>query len=85
MGDLDQWTSQVYGLPALGELADLSERNIGTRLVDAHVVAFGAASGRLDGRIAALFYRYRTIGGYDEVTDFPHRPAARQPGGVPAG
>ncbi|WP_239069903.1 S1/P1 Nuclease [Cellulomonas chitinilytica] len=83
VGDLDQWTSQVYGLPALGELADLSERNIGTRLVDAHVVAFGAASGRLDGRIAALFYRYRTIGGYDEVTDFLIAPLPGSPGSQP--
>jgi len=83
VGDLDQWTSQVYGLPALGELADLSERNIGTRLIDAPVVAFGAASGRLDGRIAALFYRHRSIGGYDEVTDFLIAPAPGTPGSQP--
>jgi hypothetical protein len=83
VGDLDEWTSQVYGLPAVGELADLSERNIGTRLIDAHVVAFGAASGRLDGRIAALFYRYRSIGGYDEVTDFLIAPEPDTPGSQP--
>jgi len=83
VGDLDQWTSQIYGLPPLGELADLSERNIGTRLIDAPVVAFGAASGRLTGRIAALFYRYRSIGGYDEVTDLLIAPQPGTPGSQP--
>ncbi len=83
MTDLDRWTSQIYGLPPLGALADLSERNIGTRLVDAHVVAFGAASGRLDGRIVALFYRHRSIGGYDEVTDLLIAPMPGTPGSQP--
>jgi hypothetical protein len=73
----EQWTSQVYGLGEVGELADLSERNIGTRLINAEVVAYGAASGLLRGRIAALFFRHHSIGGYDEVTDFLIAP---QPG-----
>jgi hypothetical protein len=64
------WTSRSFGLPPVGELADLNELNIGLRLIDAPVCAFGAASGNLRGRIAALFYRYRSIGGYDQVTDF---------------
>ena len=68
--DVDEWTSQTYGLPTVGPLADLSERNISVRLIDAEVRAFGAASGQLDGRIVALFYRYRSIGGYDDVADF---------------
>jgi hypothetical protein len=71
----EEWTSQVYGLGEVGELADLSERNIGARLINAEVVAYGAASGLLRGRIAALFFRHHSIGGYDDVTDFliaPH-------------
>jgi hypothetical protein len=67
---LDQWSSQPYGLPAPGELADLSEHNVTTRLIDAPVVAYGAASGRMTGRIAGLFLRWRSRGGYDDVTDF---------------
>ena len=39
------WTSQVYGLPPVGTLADLSERNISTRLINADVRAYGAATG----------------------------------------
>jgi hypothetical protein len=75
----EAWTSQVYGLGEVGTLADLSERNIGTRLINAEVVAYGAASGLLHGRIAALFFRHHSIGGYDDVTDFliAPRPGTR--------
>jgi len=68
--DASEWTSQTYGLPPVGTLADLSERNISVRLINAEVRAFGAASGELSGRIAALFYRHRSVGGYDDVADF---------------
>ena len=68
--DVTDWTSQGYGLPPAGTLADLNELNIGVKLVGAEVRAFGAASGELRGRIAALFYRYRSRGGFDDVTDF---------------
>jgi len=67
--NLEDWTSQVYGLGAVGELADLSERNLSLRLIGARVAAYGAASGRLDGRIKALFYRHRSVGGFDDVSD----------------
>lgn len=70
LADLNQWTSQTYGLGSMGALADLNELNISTRLINAPVVAYGAASGRLEGRIMALFYRYRSVGGYDYVADF---------------
>jgi hypothetical protein len=70
LSDLNQWTSQIFGLDPVGALADLNELNITTRLIDAPVVAVGAASGRLEGRIKALFYRYKSVGGYDYVSDF---------------
>ncbi len=66
----EDWTSQVYGIGEVGAVADLSEHNITTRLVNAQVVAYGAASGLLRGRIAALFFRHHSLGGYDDVTDF---------------
>lgn len=85
IADLNDWTSQVYGLGLVGALADLSERNISLRLVEARTVAYGAYSGRLQGRIKALFYRHRSIGGYDDVSDFliapdPDYPFQTQPG-----
>ncbi len=70
LSDLNDWTSQVFGLGETGALADLNELNITTRLIDAPVIAVGAASGRLEGRIKALFYRYKSVGGYDYVSDF---------------
>lgn len=81
--DATEWTSQVYGLGEIGELADLSERNIGTRLINAEVVAYGAASGLLRGRIVALFFRHHSIGGYDEVTDFLIAPSSGSTGSHP--
>ena len=77
--DVTAWSSRTFGLPPTGELADLNELNLGLPLIGAPVRAFGAASGNLSGRIAALFYRYRSVGGYDDVTDFliaPDRDSA---------
>lgn len=83
ISNLGDWTSQVYGLSAVGPLADLSERNIGTRLINAKVRAYGAATGTLEGRIAALFFRHRSIGGYDDVTDFLIAPEKYEPHSQP--
>jgi hypothetical protein len=68
--DVNQWTSSVYGLENVGDLADISEVNISLRLIGASVRAHGAASGPLEGRVAGLFHRYRSVGGYDDVADF---------------
>lgn len=83
--DAGAWTSQVYGLGAVGPLADLSEINISLRLVDEPVRAHGAASGTLEGQIKALFYRYRSVGGFEYVADFliaplKHAKIHTQPG-----
>lgn len=64
------WTSTVLGLGPTEGLADLNQLNITTRLIDAPLVAAGAASGRMVGRIKALFYRYKSVGGYDYIADF---------------
>jgi hypothetical protein len=53
---VDDWTSAVLGLGPTEGLADLNQLNITTRLIDAPLVAAGAASGRMVGRIKALFY-----------------------------
>jgi hypothetical protein len=68
--DIRDWTSQVYGVGEPGELADLSERSFSLRLIGAPVLAHGAASGPLTGSIAGLFYRYKSVGGFDWLADF---------------
>jgi hypothetical protein len=75
VADVNDWTSDIYGIGSVGTLADLSDHNISLRLIGAEVSAYGAASGRLDGRIRALFYRHRSIGGYDDVSDFLIAPS----------
>jgi hypothetical protein len=70
LDDITGWTSNVYGLPALGPLEDAHERNLSLRLIDRQVVGYGAASGLLRGTIKALFYRYRSVGGFDYVADY---------------
>ena len=74
LDDSGDWTSQIYGIGELGELADISERTVSLRLIGAEVQAYGAASGALVARIKALFYRYKSLGGFDYVADFMLAP-----------
>lgn len=70
LDDLSYWTAQVFGVGAPGEVADLSQVNISLRLIGACVRGFGAASGVMRAQILGLFYRYRSLGGFDYVSDF---------------
>jgi hypothetical protein len=67
--DKTKWTPQVYSIGVVDRLADLSIENISLQLVKARVRAYGCASGELYGRIWALFYRYKSIGGFEYVSD----------------
>lgn len=73
--DANLWTAEICGIGPLGDLADVHESNTSTALINAPVIAFGAASGSLEGRICALFYRFKSVGGYDYVSDFLIAPA----------
>jgi hypothetical protein len=68
--DYNDWTNAFYGLQGVGSRADLNALNLGVQLIDQRVQSFGAASGHLSGKIKALFYRYKSVGGYDYVSDF---------------
>jgi hypothetical protein len=72
--DIADWTTQVAGMGPLADWLDLTTDNLTLDLIDTRVRAFGAASGELFGKIAALFYRYSAAGGTDYVTDFLIRP-----------
>jgi hypothetical protein len=82
--DVGSWTPNIFGLPKIKPLLDLYEQNLSLRrLIDRPVVAMGAASGLLQGKIKALFYRYRSVGGFDYVADFLIAPARGDHGAHP--
>lgn len=84
LDDVRDWTANIFGLPPIKPLFDIYEQNLSLRrLVDRPVVARGAASGLLHGRIMALFYRYRSVGGFDYVSDFLISPDKNQSGARP--
>ncbi len=68
--DITDWTAQIFGLGVLGPLIEFNSTTASLDWIGCKVVAHGAHSGRLEGEIKALFYRYRTIGGVDYVSDF---------------
>jgi hypothetical protein len=70
LDNLNDWTSQVYGLGPIGALADLNDHNLSLRLIGQKLVGYGGHSGELTGTIQALFYRYKSVGGYEYVSDF---------------
>lgn len=68
--DVNRWTTQIYGVGQIGKLADLAADNLSLRLIGCPVRAFGAASKDMRGEIAALFYRFKSVGGFEYVSDF---------------
>jgi hypothetical protein len=78
--DVNDWSSQPFGLEGrVGEIADLNELSMSLQLVDQPVTAFGSASGLLEGSIKALFYRHKSLAGYDYVSQFLIAPAEGRP------
>jgi len=70
LDSLSMCTSQVYGIGEVGPLVNLHVNNIGLNLIGCPVLAHGGASGKLEGEIQALFYRYKSVGGMDFIADF---------------
>jgi hypothetical protein len=67
--DLDQWTAEIRNIGQMGRMVDLSVNNLSLALIGSHVRGTGAASGQMSGEIAALFYRYKTNGGFEYIAD----------------
>jgi hypothetical protein len=67
--DLNSWTAKIRNVGQMGKMVDLSVSNISLDLVGARVCGTGAASGQMRGEIVALFYRYKTNGGFEYVAD----------------
>lgn len=69
VNDATRWTSQVYRIGEFGMPVDLNADSISLDLISSDVVAEGAVSGEMRGTIQALFYRYYSIGGQDQLAD----------------
>ena len=68
--DIREWSASIFLLGQLGPLADLSTQNLSLNVIGCPVRATGGVSGPLRGRVAALFYRYKAVGGREYVSDF---------------
>ena len=79
IADLDQWTARVYGVGTIGKLADLGIENLSLRMIGCPVRAYGCASREIRGEIHGLFYRYKSVGGFEYVSDFLIGPKAGVP------
>ncbi len=75
--DLSRWTAKVQGIGRLGALVDLPPSQLSLSLVGCRVVGVGAASGEMTGEIAALLYRYKSVGGFEYLADYLIGPRDR--------
>lgn len=76
--DLNQWKTEVYSIGTMGRIADLHTGNFNLNLIGAKVIGYGSVSGRMEGEIQALFYRYKSVGGYEYLSDFLVGPSAEK-------
>jgi len=78
--DRSMWKTQILGIDETEKLADLNTENFSLSLISVRkpemsaclprVVAFGAVSGKMEGEVVGLFYRYKSLGGLEFVSDF---------------
>ncbi len=66
---LEDWTAQIEGIGAMGPMFDVSVYSLSLALIGCWVQGHGAASGIMKGEIQALFYRYKSQGGFDYIAD----------------
>lgn len=81
--DAGDWTSTAYGIGDIGPMVDTGDMTNGLDLIGQPVVAHGASSGLVAGKVMALFYRYKSMGGSEYVSDFLIAPDPQGPQTVP--
>jgi hypothetical protein len=71
--DLDNildWKTEVPGIRPVQPVLDLYDNNLTLDLIGLKVVGQAAISGQLRGEIHALFYRFKSMGGSEYLSDF---------------
>jgi hypothetical protein len=83
VNDVSDWKTDVLDIGQMGEMYDLNTMNLTLGLISEHkvingkrqasknglVVGYGAVSQKLNGEIVGLFYRYKSVGGLEYVSD----------------
>jgi len=86
LDDINDWSAQVQGIGQIDEPIDINTSTISLDLIGCPLRAHGGASGDLTGEIQGLFYRYKSIGGLEYVSDLligtrdPRKPLGTLPG-----
>lgn len=82
--NISRWKTELPIIDTMDEIFDLNTSNISFGLIAEHqykngkiedaengkVIGYGAVSGLMEGEIFGLFYRYKSIGGMEYVSDF---------------
>lgn len=68
--DIQRWTTKFSGIAPVDNVLDLYDNSFSLHLIGMNVVGLGAVSGLIRGEIHGLFYRYKSIGGYEYLADF---------------
>ena len=82
--DVNKWKTSIIGIDEIDEIFDLNTMNLSLGLIAEHtlvnkkiqpalngnVIGHGAIGGVLKGEISGLFYRYKSVGGMEYVSDF---------------
>jgi hypothetical protein len=67
--DVCKWRATVNG-KIIQDMVEFSADTASLDWIGFHVVAHGAVSGDIQGEIRALFYRYKSVGGREYVSEF---------------
>ncbi len=64
------WKTEIYKIGRMDELIDLHSNTFTLQLIGKKISGYGCSSGLIEGNIEALFYRYKSVGGFEYVSDF---------------
>ena len=67
--DVCKWRATVNG-KLIQDMVEFSADTASLDWIGFHVVAHGAVSGDIEGEIRALFYRYKSVGGREYISEF---------------
>jgi len=81
--DIQRWTTQFSEIAPVDNVLDLYDNSFSLHLIGMNVVGLGAVTGLIRGEIHGLFYRYKSIGGYEYLADFLIGPETTVPAEAP--